>query len=180
MVIALRLMFRGWSSKRGRRVSMRRLAKPKVKERGKRPKAGAGARKEGRQGAGEGAKERAKESKQKREPAKSLRQRRRPKPQLSLSLRRSQRLRQLRHMQVIRLTRLRRQAREAPKATIPEPAPTKKPKTNENKTTFAGRYKPTTETLGRVWEALRRKYMTDMAPRLRSPSKFQAGAGDSN
>ena len=70
--------------------------------------------------------------------------------------------------------------KRSPKATIPEPAPAKKPKTNENKTTFAGRYKPTTETLGRVWEALRRKYMTDMVPRLRSPSKFQAGAGDSN
>ncbi|CAL1160839.1 unnamed protein product [Cladocopium goreaui] len=34
-------------------------------------------------------------------------------------------------------------------------------------------YKPTTETMGRVWEALRRKYMTDMVPQLRAPSKFQ-------
>ena len=65
--------------------------------------------------------------------------------------------------------------RSRAKATIPEPAPAKKPKTKEDKSTFAGRYKPTTETMGQVWEALRRKYMTDMAPHLRSPSKFQAG-----
>ena len=65
--------------------------------------------------------------------------------------------------------------RSRAKATIPEPAPAKKPKTKEEKSTFAGRYKPTTETMGQVWEALRRKYMTDMAPHLRSPSKFQAG-----
>ncbi|CAL1141720.1 unnamed protein product, partial [Cladocopium goreaui] len=65
--------------------------------------------------------------------------------------------------------------RSRAKATIPEPAPApaKKTKTKENNPTFAGRYKPTTETMGRVWEALRRKYMTDMVPQLRAPSKFQ-------
>eukprot|EP00435_Cladocopium_sp_Y103_P015140 s3483_g3.t1 len=51
--------------------------------------------------------------------------------------------------------------RSRAKATIPEPAPApaNKTKTKEKISTFAGRYKPTTETMGGVWEALRRKYV---------------------
>lgn len=44
----------------------------------------------------------------------------------------------------------------------------------QEKATFAGRYKPSTETMGLIGECLRSKFTTSLQPKVRSPSTLEA------